>query len=1020
MRPLKLVMNAFGPYKDKVTIDFTQFDQSSLFLVSGPTGAGKTTIFDAIAYALYDSASGDARGKDTFKSDHATDLDLCYVELEFELGQTTYNIRREPDQTGPGTRTKTKQIKSNVVFTHGEHVTTKIKEANQEIQDLMGLSYDQFRQIVMLPQGAFKKMLESDSREKEKIFRNIFETDIYEYFQDELKKKAKTLADQRKEYELALKEAFKRITTEENEILDKAIEQFDIQTISSELDDLIRNEDEKLKTVKTKLNELQDEKVKQVRIIEMMEKRDTLDKEKAELDEKEKIVTQYKTQLDQHKKAVNLVQAQKNMKEVKSEKETNQKNLSKLNEKIQQIKADLSTVEERYQVVSVNYAKLDEARKEIQKLNEELNRFEAIKDQNERLSVLAKEKKETQDKKEKLMKQQKELEISLLKVKETLSQIAKTREELTEDYKVLSTKKDEQNRWTQRLDELREVCQWREQGVKLKEDFQTSEKKLEKARNDWQTAKATYFGQLSVVLAGELQEGESCPVCGSIDHPEKAHAQAEDVTKEEVDALEEKKEAAESIFNRLVTQLEHLSSQVSERCKELGISPEDTQAEKEKVAKKSEEAIETVKDLQDEIDKKEKSVKQEDISTKQLNELEKKEREASENVSKSVSTIENIETREKETHKELTDLKEKLTYESKEHVSDLVDIKEKAIKDTEQQEKSTREELNTLQNTLAASETERNLTSKRINGLSDKEEQLTQIFKEQLETSELGEAFETFVLEEEQTRKMQEAIQTYGEARAVHLSAVKEVSEFLQKTDDLKTKEAHEIRLTEIQSALPEWEQKRDKYIQLTSQNKEALETIQQYQKQSELIEADYNMYGELSRMANGTSKNTDYISFERYVLGIYFEEILDAANIRLSQMTNNRYEMHKKNEKIKGGGPQGLDIDVFDHHTGKARGVHTLSGGETFKASLALALGLSDVIQSQNGGVSVDTLFVDEGFGTLDSDSLDNAIQTLLDLHERGRLVGIISHVEELKTRIQSHIVVEKNASGSQAYVQT
>ena len=170
--------------------------------------------------------------------------------------------------------------------------------------------------------------------------------------------------------------------------------------------------------------------------------------------------------------------------------------------------------------------------------------------------------------------------------------------------------------------------------------------------------------------------------------------------------------------------------------------------------------------------------------------------------------------------------------------------------------------------------------------------------------------------------------------------------------------------------------------------------------------------------MANG-SKETDYISFERYVLGIYFEEILMAANQRFSQMTNHRYELQRQLEKGKGSGKQGLDMEVFDHYTGKTRSVHTLSGGETFKASLALALGLSDVIQNQNGGVSVDTLFVDEGFGTLDSDSLDMAVQTLLDLHQKGRLVGIISHVDELKTRIPAHIIVEKTATGSTAYIQ-
>lgn len=176
-------------------------------------------------------------------------------------------------------------------------------------------------------------------------------------------------------------------------------------------------------------------------------------------------------------------------------------------------------------------------------------------------------------------------------------------------------------------------------------------------------------------------------------------------------------------------------------------------------------------------------------------------------------------------------------------------------------------------------------------------------------------------------------------------------------------------------------------------------------------------MYKELSEMANG-SKETDYISFERYVLGIYFEEIIEAANTRFTQMTTNRYSLIRNKEKTKGAGPKGLDLDVFDNYTGMKRSVKTLSGGESFKASLALALGLSDVIQNHSGGVSVDTLFIDEGFGTLDVDSLDSAIETLFELNQRGRLVGIISHVEELKTRIPVHIEVTKSSRGSHATI--
>ncbi|WP_423190232.1 AAA family ATPase [Alkalibacterium sp. f15] len=1018
MRPLKLVMNAFGPYKNKVEIDFTEFTQSSLFLVSGPTGAGKTTIFDAIAYALFDSASGDARGKDSFKSDHATDSDLCYVELEFQLGKTIYTVRREPEQMGPGRRAKPRQIKSNVEFHNGKSVTTKIAEANQEIETLIGLTYDQFRQIVMLPQGAFKKMLESNSGEKEKIFRNIFQTGIYERFQDELKVKAKVLADERKGYVLALQEAFKRISRDENEPLEKAIEQFDVQTVLSELEQLIHAEAEALGKAKTELSLLQDKKVKHTNMIEMLNKKETLAKEKQELDVKAEKVSQYKEQLDQHQKAQILVQAQANRDETRTEKEENQQAVIRLTEKQQILQEELNELDESYQAILKEYDKLDDARKEIQGYNEELKRFETIKEQETRLADLTKQEKLTESENERLSNQQAGLKAQLKELKVTLTQISQTRERLTEDYKVLSAAKEEQSDLNHRLKALTEVCQWRDQGIELKKAFRESERDLGQAINEWQLAKSTYFGQLSVVLAGDLEAGEPCPVCGSTEHPQKAHAQAEDVTKEQVDALEKTKEAVESEYNRLVSQSEHLYEQVSERCEALGVLPEEASAEKDAVAQKVNEMKVNVDTLKAEIEKKENLVKQESSQTKQFDDLQTQERDVSEVLSKNGSKIEAIEARRKEISEETAELKETLTFESKEQVTSLLLTKEKAIKETEKMEKITREKRNMLKNTLSSTETELNLTEKRVSELGKKEEKLAQTFKERLEASELGENFATYVLEDKLVSEMKEAIQTYGEVRAIHQDRVKEVTDFLAKADDMLTKAEHEQALSEIEESLPEWEQKRDEHVRLTSQNQGARDTIKQYQAQSEHIEADYQLYGELSRLASG-AKETDYISFERFVLGIYFEEILDAANMRISTMTNNRYELHRKIEKAKGAGPQGLDIDVFDHYTGKTRGVNTLSGGETFKASLALALGLSDVIQSQNGGVSVDTLFVDEGFGTLDSDSLDMAIETLLDLHERGRLVGIISHVEELKTRIPSHIIVEKTSTGSHAYIQ-
>ncbi|MFZ2621603.1 MAG: AAA family ATPase, partial [Trichococcus flocculiformis] len=239
MRPLKLEMNAFGPYKEKIVLDFTQFQNQTLFLVSGPTGAGKTTIFDAIAYALYDVASGSSREKDTFKSQFATEESICYVDLTFEYNGKSYRVRRSPAQTGPGKSGKIIDLKADVAFYHDDTVTTKARDANAEIEQLLSLNYEQFKQIVMLPQGEFKKLLESNSNDKETIFRNIFGTEILKRFQEELKERAKSLQSQATSAHDSLQTAYSFASGIKDEALQEALRLQDTEQILVRIADLL-------------------------------------------------------------------------------------------------------------------------------------------------------------------------------------------------------------------------------------------------------------------------------------------------------------------------------------------------------------------------------------------------------------------------------------------------------------------------------------------------------------------------------------------------------------------------------------------------------------------------------------------------------------------------------------------------------------------------------------------------------------------------------------------------------------
>lgn len=1019
MRPLKLVMNAFGPYKEKVEIDFTQFTQSSLFLVSGPTGAGKTTVFDAIAYALFDGSSGDAREKDTFKSDFSKDTDLCYVELEFELGKERYFIHREPTQTGPGKRTKTKQIQSNVEFRYNGEVLTKQKEANEKIEELIGLTYDQFRQIVMLPQGAFKKMLESDSREKETIFRNIFQTDIFQSVETRLKEKARDLAKQREQYALSLEHAFSRIETEDKETLEKAIEQRDTETVLTELKGLIKKEERELEKVRKELVSYQEEKIKQDKLLDMLTRKEELDKEQDSLDELAKTVKSYEEHLQWHEQAVKLAEAHKEITETGKEKENKEVRLIHLVDLKKESEEELTSLETALKDIQKEVSQLDDVRQAIQQLKEEQKQMAALKEKKEFIQSLKQQHVANKESRQKLEASLEKLSQEIQTCQTQLEALNALKTNLPKQLKAINEKKEERAELKKRLDGLKELCALRDKGAEVKEDFSKVNQELSHVREEWQTAKTGYFSNLAVVLAGELENEKACPVCGSTEHPKKAHATEEDVTKEQVNELESQKNRLENDYNQLGLRLEHLSDEATKLCQIFGVESEEATKAYDETHEELEGVNQVLSQLEKELAEHEKQLEEETVYKEKLEADQKEERELSLLLQDNQSHLKQLEIRLEEVEAERVELEEQLNFETEEAINKQIKAHEDHIKEVETKLSDNQKAIRKTETQLSSTLKEIEMTEEQIEALKEKLTSKKESFTQVMAESDLDEKYESALLTDEKVVSMKDEIADYKEKRAVHTSRLHETTAFLEKEKEVLSIDEHAQRLEAIKEIMPQKEELRDRLVRVSSQNKEAEASIAQFKEESEKIEKDYQVYGELSRMASG-SKETDYVSFERYVLGIYFEEILQAANARLTHMTNNRFALHRKIEKAKGAGPQGLDMNVFDHYTGKLRGVQTLSGGETFKASLALALGLSDVIQSQSGGVRVDTLFIDEGFGTLDSDSLDMAIQTLLELHKNGRMVGIISHVDELKTRIPSHIVVEKTSAGSRAYVRT
>lgn len=1019
MRPLKLVMNAFGPYKEKVVIDFTQFHQQTLFLVSGPTGAGKTTIFDAIAYALYDDASGTSRGKDSFKSQFATDEVLCFVELEFEIMGRKYFIKRSPAQKGPGKNGKLKNWSSEVEFHHDGTVTTKINEANKEIQELLSLSYEQFKQIVMLPQGEFKKMLESNSADKEKIFRNIFQTDRIKEFQSILKEKASDLKQEINQSESTLQQFVGMIPEHTNDILNEAIAYFDIPMIIKELGHVVESYQKKIAVIEKKLATLDGKYHSNQRKIELLTVLDSLEKEKNFLDNSKEMIETKRVNLELAKKAEDCLEVKRQLERIVTEKETIEKEQYDEQQKLAETVGQLDETEKNYAVFQLAYSELPNKREALIHLKEQ---EKLLGERVAKYDMQANLKKENEQHLQniQLLKSQVEIVEEQLKKQELeLKEIQQAKISMLEKQREANSLQQKQYETIKQQESLNELSVFLEKQAVKASEFKEIENQFTQIERQYQEQRLVYNRNIAGVLANDLEENKACPVCGSLHHPAPAMVAPDTISKEMLEELEIQKNEAGMKFDRISIELQGLNKSIHSSETNLAIQKSDIQDERNKIErqvtnenKQQQQLTAELADLQNRVNTEEEIEKNKQGKVLQIKEKETTIQKLHSSVQYNKKRIDEltieidflnttvIETDLSVLHKQVEEKTNEITYIE----NDYIEAQEKKVQ---------------LEKMLTQYQTSTKSLEKQVQTLLERESEMREKFKQQLALNHLEDTFENYLLSQETKQQWGAEIESFDKKKWTNQTNILEQKRLLEKESTTHSCEVYTLDNQEIERESKMLKEQQHEQIGTNKTIQSILSQIQLNHHAKKDQQEEYLMYKELAEMANG-SKETDYISFERYVLGIYFEEIIEAANTRFTQMTTNRYSLIRNKEKTKGAGPKGLDLDVFDNYTGMKRSVKTLSGGESFKASLALALGLSDVIQNHSGGVSVDTLFIDEGFGTLDVDSLDSAIETLFELNQRGRLVGIISHVEELKTRIPVHIEVTKSSRGSHATIKT
>ena len=1059
MRPVKLIMSAFGSYAGKTEIDFTEIP-NGLFLITGDTGAGKTTVFDAITYALYDRTSGGTRDGNMMRSQYAGEETSTYVEYTFLYQKKEYKIRRNPEYLRLGKRRYAdgspryvkETPKVELTLPDGSIFKGKKRETDQKISEIIGLDADQFTQISMIAQGEFLKLLLAESRERKKIFSRIFQTRFYYRIQEELKKQAVQLYVKLEQNLQEMKLEMARVEypsykkdggvwpeevqlekcTEENELIKqwKVIAGQDIpdrERISVILKEIIDQGNRWEKVCKKESSRaqmvLENRLLKEAELLDQLF--DSYERVLSRLEEKmpEKAKYEFLTgRIQTGKKAGRVLQEEKRYLE-------EEKRLTKLEVQERSLQKELQ-----------------ECRKQLQELTDKQK--EAGREKTEKETVLTEKKVRIQDailqyqsmnaKKEELDKITKEIKNylnqseTILQKKEILQNNRKEILTFLKKYEKIETCINECRNQKEHIEEqirhYEELDHQEERKEELKEDCERAKKEADREQKNYENAWAEYemkyhkfLNEQAGILALNLEDGQPCPVCGSREHPQIAALSDEAPTQAEVElakAERDKKEKIRDIKTEAFRKCLAGYQAAQEICLTLRKNIKDEVEDitgigwKEKIQSLKRTLMETEKRLKqlEEIFERCRTLKenQEQIAN-QIEKLEEKERKTSQSLTESKLMYTKLEA-------EYQAMEEKLPYktmeEAEEHLREITGKLELVRNNyetvtrclTEKQNKE--KELEGQQKTVSASVVQsQEEVQKKIRSYK-------QIIKEQGFEDE--ESYHSQCMTERELEEAEQWIEAY-QKELQELEANRTLLE--QQLEGKERKDTEQIA-REIKEASGELEEIRKEYMKLhntNERNREIRDNLKRNFEKNSGLQKQYEIVGNLSKTANGNLSGSAKLDFETYIQRQYFRQIIRAANKRLVRMTSGEFILQCRDvEKLGSQGQAGLDLDVYHMATDTVRDVKTLSGGESFMAALSMALGLSDIVQNTAGAIHLDTMFIDEGFGSLDDVSRDQAIRVLNDLADKDRLIGIISHVNELKEQIDHKLVVKKNEKGS------
>ena len=1022
MKPISLTIEAFGPYRDSVTLDFSELQNHSMFLISGPTGAGKTSILDAMVYALYGEPSGEVRKIDAIRSDFAEPERMTRVDFSFAIGDTQYRIERLPKQMvakkrGTGMR---EQNASATVYEmkDGEWkvIATSAAAIRDTIQHIIGFRKNQFLQVVLLPQGEFRKLLVASTNEREELLHTLFRTDLYRKLQE------------------AIKSAYDdaKAGIEGNLMKQSAL----IQSIPHDEDTSVLTIEHVrglLKNRGSRRNALVVERDEAVKVVDLF---NTLRNEWALYNQAQQSLARAMSQLDlvkakepertQLREKVQFLTSLTPSYELYKQFSDKQVVLKTLETALSEAKKGVESAFQHEFKCTENHDVLASQAETIQVKRTTLAQ---LQQQSEKFDELALLNKELITLKRNLKTQDCEKSDAALQVQHKLvADLEVTLVEARKQFQANSKALESIPRIQEQLSQLQRYSELIVQKEKIQNDVDAKDRSLAAIDESVKTSKVQLERLEHLMAEGRAFElvhlvvdNEPCPVCGSTEHPQLASRPELYPTKEEIESAravrdEALQKQASEIGQKetLVIRLHELDEEVNGQVSKLTSSIEDFS-----------------EDIFDSI--------QQDLLS-QMNRLTALHSDT-EQLSKTIATNEDalslakeklakLETAHKELLERLHDLEiqissvqAKIDALSKSLPTTDLDAWQKQIESLETEINAYDEQVEVCKTNLEVAREQLNAKRGRLETLSVQVEAETKsldlIYKEytkSLKSTSLCEddfvevlgdykALDTFRTE---LHALDEA---FNKAQAVYDAALKATEAVVKPSNSVSDEvyDAAVVHRDTVVGNLAAWD-KETKHIETT------LEALEELDIAMGEARNEVEFLSRLNDLANGGEQGFKNVTFERYVLGAILDEVVYAANLRLQKMSRSRYSLERSDYTGGGRGKQGLDLAVMDAFTGQSRPANTLSGGETFLASMALALGLADVIQSYAGGIHMDTMFIDEGFGTLDPDTLDLAMETLVQLQSSGRLIGMISHVPELKTRIPAHLEVTRADDGSTA----